>query len=119
MNNHKESPITHIKTKNQLLQEVIGRRCACGSSQDYDDHDKATQWHCPNKRCPWHNIITLEHSVHVNGFDLLYRLVFKNNRGFCKCIRPQKHTIPQYEICVNKNCFRVFREYKDIMGPWL
>jgi len=106
-----------IKTYRELLDNKLGRNCVCGSFSGYYQGKKDVWW-CHNKRCPWHNMCTQEHSVEYTELDQLYKLVFDSAKGFCECEIPKLHEpVPQYTLCVNDGCFKVLREYEKLIFP--
>lgn len=95
------------RTRAELLSQSGSRMCVCGYS--WSDNP----FYCNNKECVYWNIGTLEHSTPVTRLDILYKLVYQ--KGFCKCKDPKYHTIEDYEICVNPDCFAVLREYEKVV----
>ena len=111
-----EKPKTHIfLTREQLLNKTGSRMCVCSSGWDWNGKpEPETNFHCNNKTCVYWNMITNEHSTARSRLDILYELVYQ--KGFCKCKKPKFHEpIPDYELCVNDDCFAVLKEYKEIV----
>lgn len=94
------------------LDDEIGRDClGCGSYADYYRGDKSVWW-CHNKRCEHWNTCYSDHrgSKPHTKRDLLNDLIKK--KGFCQCRTPKIHTVPNYFLCVNDNCFKVLRTFR-------
>ena len=105
--------------RSKLMQQTGSRMCVCGTSWGWDGKPEGeSDYHCNNTKCTWWNMCTIEHSTPVSSLDMLYELVYM--KGFCKCLRPQLHKIDEelvedYPLCVNTKCFKVLREYKEIV----
>ena len=112
-----EKTMTPIK-REVLEKDCKMRMCVCGTSWNWNGQEECTNFHCNNKTCVYWNIITNKHSIPSSILDLLYALVYQ--RGFCKCTNPQLHEIngkiiEDYFMCVNTDCHKVLREYKEIV----
>lgn len=101
-----------------LEKDCKMRMCVCGTDWNWNGSEENTNFHCNNKTCVYWNIITNLHSTPKSHLDLLYALVYQ--RGFCKCHKPKLHEIDgkvveDYMMCVNPDCFKVLREYEEIV----
>jgi len=118
--------VIQLKTKqskrelrDKLCQNLGSRMCVCGRSWGWDGKvNGESDYHCNNTHCTWWNMCTTEHSTPVSKLDQLYELTY--DRGFCKCKNPKLHEIDgqlvdDYPLCVNKDCFKVLREYKEVV----
>lgn len=107
-----------MKTRKELENDCRMRMCVCGRSWGWNGKEIETNFHCNNKRCVYWNIITNTNSTPKSELDILYQLVYQ--KGFCQCKEPKLHEIDgkiveDYVLCVNHNCFKVLREYEDIV----
>jgi len=113
------SELSKPELRSKLLSPLGMRMCVCGRSWGWNKKEESdTSFHCNSTTCVWWNMITNEHSTPVSKLDQLYALTY--DRGFCKCKNPKLHAIDDkivsdYFLCVNTDCFKVLREYEEIV----